>query len=140
METVGAAAGVAAAIELAAKIGSACGQYLVAVKHAAKDINRLQKEVKELQGVLEQVNRLLDGPDATRLAASRAIRDGIETCKSELQALNQKLSPSKTRKLMSRVNIQALKWPFQTADVDKILHQLERCKQSISLALQVDQT
>src|SRR5947208_14982467 len=103
MEAVGATASVAALIEVAAKIGSACAQYLVAVKDAAKDINRLQKEVKELQGLLEQTNRLLDGPNANRLAASSAMRDGIESCKSELQVLNQRLSPSKARKLISRV-------------------------------------
>ncbi|KIX09433.1 uncharacterized protein Z518_00513 [Rhinocladiella mackenziei CBS 650.93] len=140
MEAVGAAAGVVALIELAAKISSACGQYLGAVKNATKDINRLRKEVQELQGLLEQVHQHLDGPNAARLAASRVMKDAIETCRSELPVLNQRLTPTRARKLISRVNVQALKWPFETADVDKFLRRLERCKQSILLALQVDQT
>ena len=139
MEAVGAVASVVTLIELAAKIGSACVQYLRAAKDAANDISRLQKEVKSLQDLLEQVKQLVDNPKATRLAACQAMKDGIEVCKSELQGLNQKLSPSKTRRLMSRVNGQVLKWPFKSAEVDRLLDHLERCKQSMTLALQVDQ-
>jgi Fungal N-terminal domain of STAND proteins len=139
MEAVGAAASVVTLIELAAKIGSACVHYSRAVKDAAKDISRLQKEVTSLQHLLEQVKQLLDVPDTTGLATSREMKDGIEACETELQALNRKLTPKKTRKAASWFSSRALRWPFETADVDKILYQIDRCKQSITLALQVDQ-
>jgi hypothetical protein len=140
MEAVGAAAGVAGLVELAAKIGSVCFQYSTAVKHASGDIQRLQKEVNGLQGLLEHVKQLFDGPNAIKLTATQSMKDGIETCESTLQALNQELSPSKTRTFISRLNTRALKWPLQSAEVDKFLRRLDGCRQSISVALQVDHT
>jgi hypothetical protein len=140
MEAVAAAASVITLIELSAKITSTCVQYSRAVNDAVDDIGRLHKEVKSLQDVLEQVRQLLNGPYAAKLSASQAMNDAVKDSETELYNLDQKLAPSKPRKIMSLVNSRALKWPFRTAEVDKLLIHLERCKQSISLALQVDQT
>jgi small-conductance mechanosensitive channel len=140
MEAVAAAASLITLIELSAKITSTCVQYSRAVKDAANDISRLYKEVKSLQEVLEQARQLLNGPHAAKLPASQAMNDAIKDSKTELHNLDQRLAPSKSRKFMSLVDSRALKWPFKAAEVDKFLTQLGRCKQSISLALQVDQT
>jgi hypothetical protein len=139
MEVVGAAASVATLIELSAKIIATCVQYSHAVKNAAKDISRLHQEVKSLLKILEQVRQLLNGPQAAKLSASQAMDDAIKDSETELYDLDRRLAPSKPRKIMSLVNIRGLKWPFKAAEVDKFLVHLERCKQSISLALQVDQ-
>jgi uncharacterized coiled-coil DUF342 family protein len=140
MEAVAAAASLITLIELSAKITYTCVQYSRAVKDAANDISRLHKEVKSLQEVLEQVRQLLNGPHAAKLSASQAMNDAIKDSKTELHNLDQRLAPNKPRKIMSLVNSRALKWPFKAAEVDKFLAQLERCKQSILLALQADQT
>jgi Fungal N-terminal domain of STAND proteins len=138
MEGLGVAASVIAVIELSAKITSVCVQYSRGVKHAAEDIDRLQDEVKSLQDVLQNVKQLLDGPNGARLSASPRLSKEIDGCVSELTTLDQILNPSKSRKAMSRVGFRALKWPFESKAVNEIISRLERCKQLVSLALQVD--
>jgi len=54
--------------------------------------------------------------------------------------LKEELDPGRTRKTMSSLRLRALKWPFQSKQIDKALKDLERCKSNIVLALQVDQT
>jgi uncharacterized protein YaaN involved in tellurite resistance len=134
------AANVIAVIELSAKVASACLEYSHAVKNAAKDVDRLQSEVKSLQDVLQNVKQLLDGFNGAKLSASLGLSKEIDGCRSELSALDQRLNPRKSRKAMSRGGIRALKWPFESKAVYDIIDRLERRKQSISLALQVDQT
>jgi hypothetical protein len=41
---------------------------------------------------------------------------------------------------MSRFGFRALKWPFTSKQVDKVVLNLEGYEQTFSLALQVDQT
>jgi hypothetical protein len=138
MEAAEAAASVITLIELSAKIASTCVQYSCALRDAANETGRLHKEVKSLHDVLEQVRQLLNGRHAAKLSASQAMNDAIKDSETELYNLDQRLAPSKLRKIMSLVSSRALKWPFRAAEMDKFLVHLERCKQSISLALQVD--
>jgi hypothetical protein len=83
--------------------------------------------------------RLLHGPDSVRLSASQELRDAVENCLSQLTAIKMRLEPNKTSKAMSLVGVRALKWPFQSKEVEKVLKNLERCTQTVSLALGVDQ-
>lgn len=138
MEGLGVAASVITVIELSAKIASVCVQYSRGVRHAAEDIDRLQHEVKSLQDMLQNVKQLLDGPNGPRFSASLRLSKEIDGCASELTTLDQRLNPSKSRKAMSRVGFRALKWPFESKAVNEIIGRLERRKQLVSLALQVD--
>lgn len=140
MEGLGGAASVITVIELSAKVASVCVQYSRGVKHAAEDIDRLQGEVKSLQDVLQHVKQLLDGSNGAQMSASPRLSKEIDGSRSELTALDQRLNSSKSRKAMRRVGFRALKWPFESKAVYEIIGRLERRKQSISLALQVDQT
>jgi hypothetical protein len=54
--------------------------------------------------------------------------------------MEAKLNPGKSRKIMSRIGLRALKWPFTSKQVDKIVSTLEGYEQAFTLALQVDQT
>ena len=51
-----------------------------------------------------------------------------------------KLEPRKGRKTMSRIGLRALRWPFTSKQVEKIVSNLEGYQQTFGLALQVDQT
>jgi Fungal N-terminal domain of STAND proteins len=126
-------------IELSAEVGSVCVQYSHEVKHAAEDVDRLQSEVKSLQSVLQNVKQLLDDSNCAKLSTSPMLSKEIDGCKSELTTLDQRLKAGKSRKTMSRVGFQALKWPFESKAVYEIIGRLERHKKSISLALEVDQ-
>jgi hypothetical protein len=140
MEGLGVAANVIAVVELSAKIASLCVQYSLAVKHAKTDIERLGGEVNRVTDLLRAVEKLLQRPDNMQLSTSQKLHDALKGCFSQLTQLDTQLDPGKTRKTMSRFGIRALKWPFETKGVEKVINDLERCKQTISLALQVDQT
>jgi hypothetical protein len=140
MEGLGAAASVIAVVDLCAKVASLCFQYSLAVKDAKNDITRLQGEVKSLEDVLGEVKQLLDGPDGAKFSACQRLLEALRDGFSQLKTLDERLNSGKTRKAMSRVGFRALKWPFESTQVDKVIKELEKCKQTVSLALQVDQT
>jgi hypothetical protein len=138
MEGLGVAANVIAVVELSAKIASLCVQYSRAVKHAKADIERLGREVNSITDLLRAVEGLLQRPDNTQLSASQKVHDALKDCLSQLVQLHTKLDPGRRRKVMSSFGVRALKWPFESKGVEKVINDLERCKQTISLALQVD--
>lgn len=140
MDGVSAAASVIAVIDISAKVATLCFQYSAAVKDATKDIQRLQKKVEDIRDILRELERLLDGPDKTRLSATDKLVASLEECLGRLQELETQLTPGKTRKAMSRWGARALKWPFKSKEVEKIVASLEEYQQTFSLSLQVDQT
>lgn len=140
MEAVGVAASITALIDLSAKIASVCLQYSKDVKNAKDDILRLLQEVNSLRSTSDDVKRLLDGPKGTRLKSSQKLSSAVNNSQCKLEKIRQELEPRGTRKAMSRVGIRALKWPFSSKDVEKSVQELTRCTQSMTLALQIDQT
>jgi Fungal N-terminal domain of STAND proteins len=140
MDGLSAAANVIAVVDISAKIASLCFQYSVAVKNAKEDIGRLQRKVNDIKDVLGEVQQLLDGRDKTRLSATNKLLDSLKECFLRLEELKTQLEPGKTRKAMSQFGVRALKWPFTSKEVEKIVASLERYEQTFSLALQADQT
>jgi hypothetical protein len=140
MDGLSGAASVIAVVDLSAKIASLCFQYYKDVKNAGDDINRLSQEVTNLNTISTDLVKLLNGPNGTRLKSSQNLSSAVEDSLRELQKIMQKLDPGAGRKLMSRVGIRALKWPFSSKDMEKTVQDLARCNNSISLALQIDQT
>lgn len=140
MDGLSAAASVIAVIEISAKIAWLCLQYSVAVKNAEKDIQRLQKKAADINDVLGKVKQLLDGGNKTKLSATHQLADSLKDCFLRLDELKTRLDPGKSRRTMSRFGVRALKWPFTSEEVEKIVVGLERYEQAFILALQVDQT
>ncbi|KAI9763398.1 MAG: hypothetical protein M1839_006453 [Geoglossum umbratile] len=140
MDGLSGVASVIAVVDLSAKIVSRCFQYSVVVKNAKKDIESLQGEVSRIGDVLERAKKLLEGPKEMRLLTFQKLSDSLKGCSAQLEELNRRLEPSNTRKVMSRLGARALKWPFTSKEVEKIVANLERYEQTLSLALQVDQT
>ncbi|KAH0556398.1 hypothetical protein GP486_005680 [Trichoglossum hirsutum] len=139
MDGLSAAASVIAVVDMSAKIASLCFQYLIAVKDAKNDIERLQRKVGEIRGILERIKQLLDGRDKARLSTTSELSNSLKECFRELEELKAELEPRKARKAMSRFGVRALKWPFTSKQVEKIVSGLERYEQAFTLALQVDQ-
>jgi hypothetical protein len=140
MAGIGEAASIIAVIDLAAKVGSLCFQYSREVVGARKDIANLQGQLGSLQDILGKVQQLLQKPDSARFSALPTISCALDDCVDQLKVLQKRLDPGKTRKILSRSGFRALKWPFESKDVENIVTRLERYKQTISLAFQVDQT
>jgi len=140
MAALGVAASVIAVVELSAKIASLCVQYSLAVKHAKSDIERLRGEIDSVTELLRGVERLLGGPNKAQLSTSQTLHNTLKDCFSELTRLEEKLSLGKRQKALSRFGVRTLKWPLESKEVNKVIDNLERYKQTVSLALQVDQT
>jgi hypothetical protein len=140
MDGLSGAASVIAVIDISAKITSICYQYSVAVKEAKDDIERVQQKVSDITHILEKLRQLLDSQDKTRLSSTHGLLDSLRQCLQDLEDVKAKLEPGKSRKTMSRFGFRALKWPFTSKQVDKIVSTLEGYQQTFMLALQVDQT
>ena len=138
MEGLGVAASAIAVIELSAKIASLCMQYSVAVKHAKADIERLRKEVDSVTNLLQDAETLIKTAD-NQLPTSTKLQPAFSDCLVQLSAVSDKLEPGKRQKIMSTIGVRALKWPFQSKEIQTVIGNLERFKDTISLALQVDQ-
>ncbi|KAK7582828.1 hypothetical protein V3481_012126 [Fusarium oxysporum f. sp. vasinfectum] len=139
-EALGVASSVIAVVDLSAKVFSLCLQYSREVKNAKDDIERLRKEVAAFQDTAKELNALLEGSRGRELKTSQQLVSVIEDGHSTLGQLEQRLQPSTRRKAMSRFGMRALKWPFESKDVEEAIQNLERCRGNISLALNIDQT
>lgn len=140
LEVVGAASSVIAVVEVTAKVVKLCAQYANDVKHASNDIDRLHRETKYLNDVSENTRKLLTSPQGASLKTSQELLSALNEGRSLLQDLQDRLRPRTIQKGMRKLGMRALKWPFQSKDVDKVVQQLKECRQLISSALQVDQT
>ncbi|KAH4913625.1 hypothetical protein HBH73_255170 [Parastagonospora nodorum] len=140
MDGLSGASSVIAVIDISTKIALLCFQYSTAVKDTKDDIERVQRKVGDITHILEKIKQLLDSQDKALLSTTQDLFSSLEQCREELKSLEAKLAPGKTRKTMSRFGFRALKWPFTSKQVNKVVLNLERHEQTFSLALQVDQT
>jgi uncharacterized phage infection (PIP) family protein YhgE len=143
MEGLGAAASVIAVVELAAKVGSLCLEYSSAIKNARSDIERLKKYTDSLKTTAEGAQKVLQGPHGARLETSQKLRETLNDTHSRLgdvaTKLEAKLHTGRTASAMRRVGLRALKWPFESKDVDKIIADLRQDQDAFTAALQIDQ-
>jgi hypothetical protein len=143
MDGLSAAASVIAVIQISGSVASLCSEYFKAVKNAKNDIERLQGELNSLKTTLEGTLRLLQSSNGARLQTSQLLRDGLRGCFSQLadleKELKNKLNPGKTGKMMSRFGVRALKWPFESKDIDAIIKTLKRYRDTVSAGLIIDQ-
>ncbi|KAK3363905.1 hypothetical protein B0T25DRAFT_627877 [Lasiosphaeria hispida] len=144
MEGLGAAASVIAVLELAAKVASLCLEYSSAVKSARSDIERLRKHTNSLKITVDGAQELLQGPAGARLETSQKLLESLKDTYSQLGGiatkLEAKLNAGRGAKVMRRMGLRAMKWPFESKDVDEIIANLQRDQASFSAALQIDQT
>ncbi|KAK5651140.1 hypothetical protein OQA88_13234 [Cercophora sp. LCS_1] len=143
MEGLGAAASVIAVVELAAKVGPLCLEYSSAVKNARSDIERLKKHTDSLKTTAKGAQKVLQGPHGARLETSQKLRETLDNTHSQLDnistKLEAKLHTGRTASAMRRMGLRALKWPFESKDVDKIIANLQRDQDAFTAALQIDQ-
>ncbi|KAI1073345.1 hypothetical protein LB507_011700, partial [Fusarium sp. FIESC RH6] len=137
---LGVASSVIAVVDLSAKVFSLCLQYSREVKNAKDDIDRLHKEITAFQNTSEKLKALLEEPRGRELRTSQQLLSVIEHAHSTLAQLEHRLRPSTGRKAMRRFGVRALKWPFENKDVEGTIQDLVRCRENISLALNIDQT
>ncbi|KAF5860731.1 hypothetical protein ETB97_001238 [Aspergillus alliaceus] len=140
MDGLSPAASVIAVIQLSASIVNICGSYIWDVKNAREDIVALQGAVAGLEGVLQQLKELLQGPTGARLSTSHTLARDISKCLFVVSDLKGKIDPGSGKKFMRKVGFRALKWPLKRSEVEGLTKDIEKYKSSFTLSLQVDQT
>ena len=139
MEGLGIAANVIAVVDLSAKLVGYCVQYASDVKNSNNDKARLLHEVTALNYISQKTKNLLEGPHGTTLRACKELPPAIRDSELHLQTLERKLASATASPTPNNL-YRALKWPFQSKEVENTLLELKRCTRAISLALQIDQT
>jgi len=103
-------------------------------------MNDLMDSIMALQTAFQQVKNLARGPGATKLIALKPL---LESSSLELERgfdrILQILQPGLGQRAKRKVLGQRLKWPFQKADVEQILHLLERHILALTFAMNSDQ-
>lgn len=131
-EVLGLAANVIAVVDLFVKVGVLCSIYCTNLKTATHDIRSLLNEADRVSATLKDVERLLVGPDGAKIDVSQNIRCGIADCRAQLSDLVAKLEVgTRWKKIV---------WPLKKEEASEIIKKLERCRTTISLDLQVNQT
>ncbi|KAF4545816.1 Vegetative incompatibility protein HET-E-1 [Lasiodiplodia theobromae] len=141
-----------AVFDLSVKVAKLCWEYYRKVKNAKSDIERLKEEVDRLKAPLEAAEKLLKSPNGQRLQAAQSLLSALQGCEAQLKELETKLKTKledtlkhgkiykAMRKIIRRLGLSALKWPLESKDVDAIIATLEKHRNELSYALQIDQT
>ena len=126
-----------AVVTTSATVLSQITKYYLDVKGARHDRERLHKEVEALHHVLENVQNLAKGSNASKLPNLSSYLK--ESCSPDIKNLETKLDPQKGQKAMMKLGFRALKWPFDKNEVDEYINRLERHKSTIIAILEMDQ-
>ncbi|KAF8489415.1 hypothetical protein JB92DRAFT_2836085 [Gautieria morchelliformis] len=137
-------------LQLTSATITTCFNYGNGVKNASKDKKKLRDLLMGLQGVLAEVEELVELVDqdtslrsptddetnaSSRLPAlSKLLKDpdGLPRCQAEIETLHKKLEANR--------RMQALIWPFKEGEARKSLEYLGQFQQLLSAALNADQT
>ncbi|KAH7142366.1 hypothetical protein DER46DRAFT_581782 [Fusarium sp. MPI-SDFR-AT-0072] len=136
-EALGVASSVIAVVDLSAKVINWCVRYAQDVSHAKDDKKRLAEEVTRLNLASVNARNLLDGPHGLRLKASHALYLATVNSQSQLRRIESRLIGGSGQ---ANINIEALKWPFKSKDIQSVIQDVHRCTKAIYSALEVDQT
>jgi hypothetical protein len=141
MAGLGEAASIIAVIQISGKIFDLCQTFYLGVKEARKDIQRLREEVMSLQDVLTNVADLAEDPGTSKQSVLSLLnqQDGpVQQCQKDLTGLIAKLELGQEKNKRKKFGLRALKWPFTSKDVEKLLIRTGRYKAMFNLALTAD--
>ena len=141
MDPVSAAASVMAVVQISGQVFQLCQAYYSGVKEARKNIKLLRDEITSLQDVLTHVADLAEDPGSANpsiLSLLKQRNDPVQQCQKDLEGLILKLQPSQENNKMKQFGLRALKWPFSSKDVEKLLTTIGRHKATFNLALTAD--
>lgn len=141
MDPLSGAASVLTVVALAGRVFDLCRKYYLEVKDSRKDIQRLRDEVISLQDIVIRISELADAPGSAKLSVLGLLNkpDGpLHQCKINLTDLETRLQPGDGKDQMKKLGLRALKWPFNTREVDKAIAKIESYKGNFNLALATD--
>ncbi|VUC36819.1 unnamed protein product [Clonostachys rosea] len=137
LEGLGLAANVIAVIDLSAQVISWCYQYSKDAKNATADIERLRQETNRQKIVAEDIGNLLNSPKGENLKTSKRLSAAADRARSVLDTVDKTLS---NKKGLRRFGLRALKWSYESKNVEGLLQELLQTREIFHLGLQIDQT
>ena len=139
MDGLSAAASVIAVVQISAEVNSLCQKYLVGVKHARNDIERLSTEVRALREILKRLEELVNSSSVMKLSILAVVNEQgglMKKCIQQLAGIKDKLEASGD---MKKIGLRTLKWPSKSEKIEQIIYDLERYKSAFSMTLNTDQ-
>jgi hypothetical protein len=140
------ASGIAGLVAIADTIFGRVYSYARAVKGAAKEIEELACEIRNLSGILHGLELVLN--ELLKDSAEPNLRlHHINSCRATLLKIRNKLDspniiasqhPSLPNAAKFVSTIQKLKWPFSRSETGDLLAEIERHKATITVALSGD--
>ena len=153
MDPLSITASLVAVLQATKAVISVCCNYRSSVKGSTSEVSRVLEEIRGLRDVLRTIEGLANKAETSgstnqsRFPALQYLCDPntgiLNRCRTELEMLNSSLVPpgwngpsgSKRRAL-----VEALRWPLQRGETEKILERTERFKSTISLINTADLT
>ncbi|KAL9045426.1 MAG: hypothetical protein Q9214_001526 [Letrouitia sp. 1 TL-2023] len=129
---------IVAVIQVASKVLSLISKYYLDVKDAKADIEHLINQITVYRKILQNVERLVERGGSKRLPAASVM--AIKESHDDIKSLEERLTPSKRKKAMSRLGRTALTWPFSKDKFRECVTKIEKHIASLNLALNCDQT
>lgn len=104
-------------------------------------LNDCKENLRHWRPLSKAWQQLIESPRGKRIQTSQGLWDGLTDCSSQLtqlrSQLEKKLNPGPARKAMSRIGLRALRWPFESKEIDSIKN-LERYQDALSVGLAVN--
>ena len=141
MDPLSAAASIIAVVQISGQVFQLCQAYYSGVKGARKDIKLLRDEMISLQDVLTHVADLAEDPGLANPSTLNLLNQQnspVQQCQKDLEELVVKLEHGQGNNKMRQFGFRALKWPFSSKDVEKLLATIGRHKATFNLALTAD--
>ena len=137
MEAVASASSIIAVVQVAGSVAKLCGGYILDVKDARRDIERLQQKTATLRDVVERLAEIGGQTKAKVISLPAHVMISVRQCLEDLQKLQDRLQPKARHKAMSKVGWRALKWPLSKNDVNEEVQRLESYVTIFNTALQL---
>lgn len=134
-----------AVLQISGSVISALYEYRSGVKDASRDAARIIEELNSLRNVLESLLRAVEREEASaessRLSTFQKLlgpNGELERCKANLESIGEKLGAGRKGSTWESVKL-SLVWPFKEKEIEKLLHNVERAKNTLNFALSADQ-
>lgn len=113
--------------------------YAKAVKGAEKEIKELRDEVSALTGVLHSLRLVARDLEADDKFDKTVRIEHVNACLATLHKINSALAEFQFRKDQTIRNaVHRLKWPFASSDTKDLCKEVQRHRETLSLALSAD--
>ncbi|KAK1492724.1 hypothetical protein CTAM01_09675 [Colletotrichum tamarilloi] len=144
-EAFGLVASVFATIQIVDRVVSLCKHYIEHVRDAPSDLRTILVECSSVGAVLQNVEFLLkfEEPDSALRKALDGDAGPVAECHGAIEQLekliasdqNQAQGPPDSKRRKVQVTLRNLAWPLKETKARKLLQDVARCKNTISLAL-----